>query len=47
METKIILKNYFYKNKKVIKIDNTDVSKILVSKEEPDGSKYAFKYFIG
>ena len=29
----------FYKNKKVIKIDDIDVNKILVSKEEPYGTK--------
>ena len=44
---KKIKKINFYKNKKVIKIDDTDVSKILVSKEEPYGSKNSFKYFIG
>ena len=37
----------FYKNKKVIKIDDIDVNKILVSKEEPYGTKNSFKYFIG
>ena len=37
----------FYKNKKVIKTDDTDLSKILVSKEEPYGLKNSFKYFIG
>ena len=31
---KKILKSDFYKNKKVIKIDDTDANKILVSKEE-------------
>ena len=31
----------------VIKIDNIDVNEILVSKEEPYGTKYSFKYFIG
>ena len=33
----------FNKNKKVIKIDDIDVDKILVSKEEPYGTK--IKYF--
>ena len=28
-------KNYFYKNEKITKIDDTDVNKILVSKKEP------------
>ena len=37
----------FYKNKKVAKIDDIDVNKILVSKEEPYGTKNSFKYFIG
>ena len=37
----------FYKNKNVIKIDDTDANKILVSKEEPCGTKNSFKYFIG
>ena len=40
-------KNEFYKNKKVSKVDETDVSKILVSNEEPYGTKNSFKYFIG
>ena len=44
---KKIKKSNFYKNKKVIKIDNIVVNKILVSKEEPYGSKNSFKYFIG
>ena len=34
------------KNKKVTKIDDIDVKKILVSKEEPYGTKSSFKYFI-
>ena len=36
---KKILKSDFYKNKKVIKIDDIDVNERLVSKEEPYGSK--------
>ena len=36
----------FYKNKKVIKIDDINANKILVSKEEPYGIKSSFKYFI-
>ena len=39
LETKKIKKSDFYKNKKVIKIDEIDVNKILVSKEESYGSK--------
>ena len=35
------------KNKKVAKIDDIDLNKILVSKEEPYGSRNLFKYFIG
>ena len=44
---KKIKKSNFYKNKKVIKIDDIDANKILVPKEEPHGSKSSFKYFIG
>ena len=40
-------KSDFYKNKKVTKIDDIHVKKILVSKEEPYGAKNLFKYFIG
>ena len=40
-------KREFYKGKKVSKIDDIDVNKILVSKEEPYGTKNSFKYFIG
>ena len=47
IEEKKINKSNFYKNKKVIKIDDIDVNKILVSKEGPYGSKNYFKYFIG
>ena len=39
-------KSDFCKNKKVTKIDDTDVNKILVSKEEPYGTTNSFKYFI-
>ena len=44
---KKIKKNHFYKNEKVAKIDDIDVNKILVSREEPYGTKNLFKYFIG
>ena len=44
---KKLKKSDFYKNNKVIKIDDIDVNKILVSKEEPYGTKNSFKYFIG
>ena len=40
-------KSDFYKNKKVAKIDDIDANKILVSKEEPYGTKNSFEYFIG
>ena len=40
-------KSDFYKNKKVIKIYDIDVNKILVSKEEPYDTKTSFKYLIG
>ena len=46
-EDKKIKKSDFYKNKKVTTIDDIDVNKILVSKEEPYGKKNLFKYFIG
>ena len=45
-EDKKIKKSDFYKNKKVTTIDDIDVNKILVSKEEPYGKKNLFKYFI-
>ena len=40
-------KSDFYKNKKIEKIDDIDVNKILVSKKESYGTKNSFKYFIG
>ena len=42
-----INKNKFYKNKKLSKIDDIDVNKILISKKEAYGKKSSFKYFIG
>ena len=47
METKKSQKSNFYKNKKIFKIDNINVNKILVSKEEPYSKKISFKYLIG
>ena len=44
---KKINKSNFYKNKKLFKIDDIDINKILVSKKEPYGKKSSFKYFIG
>ena len=40
-------KSNFYKNKKLFKIDDIGVNKILVSKKEPYGTKKSVKYFIG
>ena len=37
----------FYKNKKLSKIDDIDVNKILVSKKESCGTTKSLKYFIG
>ena len=44
---KKINKSNFYKNKRLFKIDDIDVNKILASKKEPYGKKSSFKYFIG
>ena len=44
---KKIKKSDSYKNKKVTKIDDVDVNKILAPKEEPYGTKNSLKYFIG
>ena len=45
---KRIKKSDFRKKKIIIiRIDDIDVNKILVSKEEPYGSKNLFKYLIG
>ena len=44
---KKIKKCDFYKNKKVVKIDDVDANKILVSKEESYDTKNSFKYFVG
>ena len=37
----------FTKTKKAFQIDDIDVNKMLVWKEEPCGTKNALKYFIG
>ena len=42
-----INKSSFYQSKKLFKIDDIDVNKILVSKKEPYGTKNSLKYFIG
>ena len=46
-DTKKSKKSSFIKTKKINKIDDIDVKKILVSKKEPYGTKYSFKYFSG
>ena len=46
-DDKKIKKCDFYKNKKVTKINDINVNKILVSKKEPYGTKNSFKCFIG
>ena len=43
---KKVEKSDFYKNKKVINIDEIEVNKIYVSKKESYGKKGSFKYFI-
>ena len=40
-------KKQFIQKQNVTSIDEIDVNKILVSKEEPYGTKNSFKYFIG
>ena len=44
---KKINKSNFYKNKKLFKIEDIDINKILVSKKESYGTKNSLKYFIG
>ena len=46
-EDKKTKKSGFYKNRKVTKIDDIDVNKILVSKKELYSTKNSFQYFIG
>ena len=41
-----IKKSEFYKNKKISRIDDIDVIKILVSEKESYGTKNPLKYFI-
>ena len=47
MNTKKSKKVFSTKNKKVFKIDEIYVDKILVSKKEPYGANNSIKYFIG
>ena len=46
-ENKKIKKRDFYKSKKAFKTDDTDVNKMLVSKEEACVTNKSFKYFVG
>ena len=46
-DNKKISKRNFYKNKKLFKIDDINVNKILVSNKEPYGTKNLIRYFIG
>ena len=46
-DDKKVKRSDFYKNKKLFQINNINVNKILVSKEEPYGTQNSFKYFIG
>ena len=46
-DNKNIKKSDFYKNKKLFKIEDIDINKILVSKKESYVTKNAIKYFIG
>ena len=46
-DNKKILKSDFYKNKKILNINDIDVNNILVSKKEKYGKYNSFKYFIG
>ena len=40
-------KNNFYKSNRLLKIDDVNVNRILVSKKGPYGKKRSFQYFIG
>ena len=44
---KKINKSNFYKNKKLFKIEDIDINKILASKKESYGTKTSLKYFLG
>ena len=44
---KEISKSNFYTNRKLFKIDDIDVDKILLSKKGPYGTITSIKYFIG
>ena len=46
-DKKIKKSDFYKKNKKIFKINDIDINKILVSKKEPYGKYNSFKYFIG
>ena len=46
-DNKKINKSSFYKNKKLLGLNDIDVNKILVSKKESYGTKNSLKYLIG
>ena len=45
-EDKKIKNSKFYNNKNVTSLDDIDVNKILVSKEEPNGTNNSFEYLL-
>ena len=47
LDDKKIKKSIFYINKKAFELDDIDINKISISKEEPYGSNKSIKYFIG
>ena len=46
VDNKKMKESDFYKNKKAFQLVDIDFNKILVSKKESYGTKYALKYFI-
>ena len=42
-----IRKKYFYKNKKIYSIEQTDTNKALVSKKQSCNTKNSFNFFFG
>ena len=46
-DDKKINKSNFYKNKKLLSLNDIDAIKMLVSKKESYGTKNSLKYFIG
>ena len=47
LHNKKIKKSHFYKNKKILNINDIDVNNILVSKKEKYGKYDSFQHFIG